>query len=168
MNLARTLLSLTAAGALALSLNAAALEVGQPAPPLSLPDAAGTPLDLKALQGKVVYVDFWASWCGPCRHSFPWMNAMQEKYGPQGFAILGINLDEEPADAAGFLAKMPAKFQVLYDRSGASPTAYGVTGMPTSVLIGRDGTVLFQHIGFTKEGSVGLEDAIATAVGAAP
>ena len=168
MNLARTLLSLTAAGALALSLNAAALEVGQPAPPLSLPDAAGTPLDLKALQGKVVYVDFWASWCGPCRHSFPWMNAMQEKYGPQGFAILGINLDEEPADAAGFLAKMPAKFQVLYDRSGASPTAYGVKGMPTSVLIGRDGKVLFQHIGFTKEGSVGLEDAIATAVGAAP
>ena len=168
MNLARTLLSLTAAGALALSLNAAALEVGQPAPPLSLPDAAGTPLDLKALQGKVVYVDFWASWCGPCRHSFPWMNAMQEKYGPQGFAILGINLDEEPADAAGFLAKMPAKFQVLYDRSGQTPSAYGVKGMPTSVLIGRDGKVLFQHIGFTKEGSAGLEEAIATAVGAAP
>lgn len=168
MNFARTLRTFAAAGGLALTLNATALEIGQPAPPLTLPDVAGTPQDLAALQGKVVYVDFWASWCGPCRHSFPWMNAMQEKYGPQGLAILGINLDEEPADAAGFLAKMPAKFQVLYDRSGATPTAYGVKGMPTSVLIGRDGTVLFQHIGFTKEGSAGLEDAIATAVGATP
>jgi len=168
MPVVRTVTSLALAAGLALALKVAALEVGHPAPPLTLPDATGTPQDLAALQGKVVYVDFWASWCGPCRHSFPWMNAMQEKYGPQGLAILGINLDEEPADAAGFLAKMPAKFEVLYDRSGASPTAYGVKGMPTSVLIGRDGTVLFQHIGFTKEGSAALEDAIATAVGATP
>ena len=165
MNLLRTFMT---AGCLALAINASGLEVGQPAPPLALPDTAGKPVNLDDFRGKVVYVDFWASWCGPCRHSFPWMNEMHDKYGPQGFAVLGVNLDEEASDAAGFLAKVPARFPIVYDKTGQTPTAYGVKGMPTSVLVGRDGKVLFQHIGFTKAGSAGLEEAIAAAVSAAP
>lgn len=165
MSLYRTL---TIACCLVLALNADALEIGQAAPPLRLPDLAGKPVDLAELRGQVVYVDFWASWCGPCRHSFPWMNAMQEKYGPQGLVVLGVNLDEEAGEAADFLSQTPAGFQVVYDSTGQTPAAYGVKGMPTSVLVGRDGKVLFQHLGFTKAGSAGLEAAIATAVDAAP
>ena len=75
------------------SMPAGALDVGASAPALTLPDAKGTPLPPG--EGKVRLVDFWASWCGPCRHSFPWMNAMQEKYAAQGLQIVGVNVDEE-------------------------------------------------------------------------
>ena len=143
---------------------ARALEIGAPAPALALPDAGGTPLP--PANGQVRLVDFWASWCGPCRHSFPWMNAMQQKYGAQGLQIVGVNLDEERADADGFLAKIPASFQIVFDPSGQTPAAWAVKGMPTSYLISRDGKVLWQHLGFSQADAPELEAAIKTAVGA--
>src|SRR4051812_16001142 len=80
-------------------------------------DTAGA-LDLARYRGKVVLVDFWASWCEPCRHSFPWLNAMQAKYADRGLVVIGVNVDRERADADRFLRDVPAKFQIVYDPEG--------------------------------------------------
>jgi thiol-disulfide isomerase/thioredoxin len=156
----RLLVSVTMASAAAA---AVALTVGQPAPALELPGAQGN-VSLAAAKGKVVYVDFWASWCGPCRQSFPWMNEMQAKYGPRGLQIIGVNLDAKRDDADKFLAQTPAKFTLAFDSKGDSPRAYGVKGMPTSVLIGADGKVIDHHSGFHDEERKALEDAIVAAL----
>jgi cytochrome c biogenesis protein CcmG, thiol:disulfide interchange protein DsbE len=149
--------------AASVTLPAAAVDRGTPAPEIRLPGRDGE-IDLAALKGRVVMVDFWASWCIPCRHSFPWMNEMQAKYGPRGFQIIAINVDANRADADGFLAKVPAQFMIAFDQKGVTPRAYGVRGMPTSVLIGADGRVVQQHIGFRDADRPGLEAAIAAAV----
>lgn len=142
---------------------ASALEAGETIPSLELPGINQT-VRLGKPSGKIVYLDFWASWCAPCRQSFPWMNAMQEKYKAQGFEVIGVNLDAQTADAEKFLDKLPARFTVAYDPKGASAKAYGVKGMPTSLLIGRDGKVIHQHIGFNDEGRDKLEKMIQAAV----
>jgi cytochrome c biogenesis protein CcmG/thiol:disulfide interchange protein DsbE len=102
---------------LLLSLNALA----EPAPEFTLPDAAGQTISLSQQRGKIVYVDFWASWCGPCRQSFPWMNEMLGKYQAQGLEIVAINLDTGRAEADEFLAKNPASFTVLFDPTATLP-----------------------------------------------
>ncbi|MGO4381638.1 TlpA disulfide reductase family protein [Pseudoduganella sp. RAF53_2] len=140
---------------LAVATSAAAGAAG-PAPVFSLPGDSGT-VSLAALRGKLVYVDFWASWCGPCRHSFPWMSSLQQRYGADGLQIIAINLDEQRADAAAFLARVPAGFTVAYDPSGATAKAYGIKGMPTSALVGRDGQLLWMHSGFNQADIVQLE-----------
>ena len=114
----------------------------------------GDALDLARYRGRVVVVDFWASWCEPCRHSFPWLNAMQAKYGAQGLVIIGVNVDRERADADRFLHDVPANFPIIYDPSGTLATRYDVPGMPTSFVIGPDGDIVGRHIGFKN----GLRD----------
>tara|TARA_R110001583_G_scaffold77851_3_gene211606 strand:- start:32817 stop:33356 length:540 start_codon:yes stop_codon:yes gene_type:complete len=98
--------------------------------------------------GKVVYLDFWASWCGPCRKSFPWMNTIQEKYKQQGFSVISINLDADKALAAKFLVETPANFSVIYDPKGKTAKHFSIQGMPSSMLIGRDGKIKYRHTGF--------------------
>jgi cytochrome c biogenesis protein CcmG, thiol:disulfide interchange protein DsbE len=142
---------------------ASALEVGQQAPDFDLPGKQGN-VKLSDYKGKAVYLDFWASWCGPCKQSFPWMNEMHTKYAAQGFAVVGINVDAKQADATGFLEQTPAKFDVVFDSKGTSPRAYGVKGMPSSVLIGPDGKVLAMHAGFKDEERGALEDKIKSAL----
>jgi len=146
-----------------LVLPAYALEIGDQAPELELP-GDGQTVKISKRPGKVIYLDFWASWCGPCRQSFPWMNAMQEKYKGQDFQVIGVNLDTQPEDAEKFLSKLPAKFTVAYDSKGISARSYGVKGMPTSLLIGKDGKVIYQHIGFNNESREKLEQVIQAAV----
>ena len=121
--------------------------------------------DMQKYAGKVVLVDFWASWCSPCRQSFPWMNEMQAKYGPKGFVVVGVNLDSKREDADKFLAQTPAKFTLAFDPKGDSPKTYAIKGMPTSVLIGADGKVIQQHSGFRDDERGTLEAAIASALG---
>lgn len=142
---------------------ALALEKGSPAPAFELPAGEGV-VKLADYRGKVVYLDFWASWCGPCRESFPWMNAMQSKFGAQGLQIIGVNLDAKIDDGQRFLAKLPASFVVPFDPGGTIPRLYGVKGMPTSVVIGRDGTVVYRHTGFKKADQGELESAIQLAL----
>ncbi len=142
---------------------AMALDVGQQAPDFDLLGQKGN-VKLSDYKGKAVYLDFWASWCGPCKQSFPWMNDMQSKYAAQGFAVIGINVDAKQADAVNFLQTTPAKFDVAFDAKGASPRSYGIKGMPSSVLIGPDGKVLAVHAGFKDEERVALEDAIKAAL----
>lgn len=134
-----------------------ALEVGEPAPAIEATSTAGAPVRISAEPGKVLYIDFWASWCGPCRQSFPWMNEMQAKYRDKGLQIVGINLDAQSSDASRFLEKIPAQFTIAYDARGTSAVQYGVKGMPSSVLIGRDGKVLARHMGFNAESRAQLE-----------
>lgn len=110
--------------------------------------ADSTSLDLTAYRGKVVYLDFWASWCKPCRHSFPWMNDMQKKYGADGLVIVAVNVDEQHADAAKFLRQTPADFAIVYDPEGKYAQQYQIIGMPSSFIIGRDGQVVKKHQGF--------------------
>ena len=146
------------------ALPAAAIERGQPAPDFTLTDAQSQPVQLSALRGKAVYVDFWASWCAPCRRSFPWMNAMQEKYGPNGLVVVGINVDQRRADADKFLAQTPAKFSIAFDAQGATPKAYSIKGMPSSVLVDPKGQVVAVHAGFRDEDRDELEARIRSAL----
>jgi cytochrome c biogenesis protein CcmG, thiol:disulfide interchange protein DsbE len=106
------------------------------------------PLDLSALHGRVVYLDFWASWCAPCRQSFPWMDSMQKTYGPQGLSVVAINVDHDRGDAEHFLEQFHPRFEVRFDPEGAWAQQFKVTGMPTSLIIDRRGAVRFTHIGF--------------------
>jgi thiol-disulfide isomerase/thioredoxin len=112
--------------------------------------AADDRLDLSQFRGKVVIIDFWASWCAPCRQSFPWLNQMQARYRDRGLVIIGVNVDQERSDAARFLAQTPAQFQIVYDPEGALARQYQVPGMPSSYVIGRDGRQVGVHIGFRK------------------
>ena len=159
------LLAIAALAAVAFVSPVLATEVGQAAPPFTLPAAKGDPVALDKLRGKVVYVDFWASWCGPCRRSFPWMNDMQQKYGGKGFVVIGINVDKKRADADKFLAQNPANFTIVFDEAGATPTAYAVKGMPSSYLIDGKGNVVFVERGFLDEHKADLEQRIAALVG---
>lgn len=113
-----------------------------------LPDMNGGEMALADLQGKVVLVDFWASWCGPCRESFPWMNSVQEKYATQGLVVVGINLDQQPKEAETFLKQVPANFTLLQDSKAFLPEAYGLIGMPSSYLLDRQGRLRATHTGF--------------------
>jgi thiol-disulfide isomerase/thioredoxin len=99
-------------------------------------------------KGKVVYLDFWASWCGPCRKSFPWMNDIQKQYQQQGFSVISVNLDADKALASEFLVQTPANFRVIYDPKGKIAKHFKIQGMPSSMIIGRDGQIKARHTGF--------------------
>jgi thiol-disulfide isomerase/thioredoxin len=126
--------------------------VGQLAPAIELPllsvQAQSSSTSLAALRGKVVYLDFWASWCGPCRTSFPLLEQLRQQLGSQGFEVLAVNVDEFEADALQFLTEIPVSYLVVRDGAGTTPQTYGILGMPTAYLIDRDGVVRFVHAGF--------------------
>jgi thiol-disulfide isomerase/thioredoxin len=109
---------------------------------------ADGPIDLNDLRGRVVYLDFWASWCGPCRQSFPWMQTMKETYGAQGLEVVAVNLDRDRADAEKFLHQFHPTFDLRFDPKGELAELYKVRGMPSSVLIDRHGVTRFMHVGF--------------------
>jgi thiol-disulfide isomerase/thioredoxin len=129
------------------------------APDFKLPGTHKT-IKLSHYRHKVVYVDFWASWCVPCRESFPWMNRMQSRYHDQGFDIIAINLDDQSSNANAFLHKVPADFTIAYDPQGAVAQRYGLTVMPTSYLINRKGQISYIHRGFKSEGRDAMESRI--------
>ena len=128
-------------------------------------DTPGPALDLAQYKGKVVYLDFWASWCGPCRKSFPWMNAMERKYAAQGLVVVSVNVDEKRADADAFLKAVPADFPVIFDTQGTLAAQYQLIGMPSSFIIGRDGKLLKSHQGFLDDSPVRYEAELRTALG---
>ena len=115
---------------------------------------------LKTHEGKVVYIDFWASWCIPCRESFPWMNELQQKYQAQGLEIISINLDHDRNLADEFLKQNSATFSVIYDAAGLIARKYKLKGMPSSFIIDRTGRLASAHVGFNKEKSLAYEQEI--------
>jgi len=128
-----------------------------------LPTDKGT-IKLSSLKGKVVYVDFWASWCPPCRESLPWMDKLQYQYEDLGLVVIGINLDSDKRDARKFLKKMPISFTIAYDPDGHIADAYEVDVMPTSYLIDRDGNLIDTHLGFNPKDVKPLEAKIIRAL----
>lgn len=152
--------------ALVVSFGAEAQAVGSSAPAFELP-TAGKPVRLADLKGQVVYVDFWASWCAPCKLSFPFMNELQGKYSRLGLTIVAISLDRKREDADKFLASMPAKFLVAYDTENKVAQLYQPKGMPTSFLIGSDGNVRAVHVGFREDDREKIEREIRLALGVA-
>ena len=117
-------------------------------------------INLSNLKGKVVYLDFWASWCDPCRKSFPWMNEMHSRYDSKKFTIVAINLDSDKADALKFLEKVPASFDIAYDPEGTIATKYNLKAMPTSYLIDKKGKLVFTHKGYREGDTAEIEEKI--------
>ena len=112
---------------------------------------------LKNEIGNVVYVDFWASWCIPCRQSFPWMNNLKAKYQAKGLTIISINLDHSRALADEFLKEVTANFPVIYDPKGLIARKYKLKGMPSSFIVDRTGKIVSAHVGFTQAKSLAYE-----------
>ena len=131
------------------------------APAINLPSSDGV-LQLEKLQGKVVYLDFWASWCKPCKKSFPWMNDVKKKYAEQGLEVVAVSLDVKREDADAFISKLNTEinFIIAYDSEGVSASDYKLRGMPSSYLIGRDGKIYASHVGFREKDKPKLEAAI--------
>lgn len=129
----------------------------------SLPSINST-ITLKDYQGKIVYLDFWASWCSPCKDSFPWMNAMQEKYAKDDVVFIAINVDRNKSDAKKFLAQTPANFTLAFDSQGKTPKAYEVMGMPSAYIIDKKGRILHSHIGFNHSDKSSYEGHIIDAI----
>jgi thiol-disulfide isomerase/thioredoxin len=111
-------------------------------------------------QGKVVYVDFWASWCGPCRKSFPWMNTMQAQYEKEGLVIISVNVDSDKSFATEFLEETPANFTIFYDPKGNVARKFKLKGMPSSFLINRQGQLISSHTGFSEQKKIVYENEI--------
>ena len=129
----------------------ALLAPGQPAPQLTLPGPGGQPITLASLKGHPVLVDFWASWCPPCRTSVPSLDALYREFHGRGLEVLAINVDERRKDADGFLAGRQYLMPIVFDSSGDSPRAAGVYGMPTSFLVDRAGAIRFVHRGYSDK-----------------
>ena len=127
---------------------AASPKIGSPFPKVTDFSLEGT---LPELKGKIVLVDFWASWCLPCKKSFPVLNELQEKFARRGFVVLAVSVDEDRAAMEAFLKKTPSKFAVVRDGKGRLAEAAGVEKMPTSFILGADGRVIAQHSGFEGE-----------------
>jgi cytochrome c biogenesis protein CcmG/thiol:disulfide interchange protein DsbE len=119
---------------------------------------AAPPLDIKDFRGRVVYLDFWASWCAPCRQSFPWMQAMEKAYQSRGLTVLAVNLDRDRGDAERFLAQFHPSFDVRFDPQGTVAEHFKVQGMPTGLVVDRHGVVRFTHIGFKPVDEAAYED----------
>lgn len=134
-----------------------AVEAGKPLPDLGLAEVQKT-------KGQYIYIDYWASWCGPCRQSFPWMNALQAKLGSKGLKVVAVNVDAKRADADKFLTHTPAQFTIAYDPLGESAKKLAIKTMPTSMLVSPEGRVLFVHSGFRTEETGQLEAKIAAAI----
>jgi len=122
-------------------------------------DSAEEFLGLDKYKGKVVYLDFWASWCGPCRETFPFMNKMQEKY-PDDLVVVAVNLDEDKANAEKFLEKYPANFEIVYDQLWQAGREYGIYGLPFSFIYNRQGELVGKHGGFKPGDEINLDAAL--------
>ena len=139
-----------------------AVERGQVAPAIDLPliatqEEPAASMSLAKLRGKVVYLDFWASWCSPCRMSFPQLEQLRVELAPQGFEVLAVNVDEFETNAIKFLEEIPVSYPVVYDAAGLSPQAYGILGMPTGYLIDREGVIRLVHHGFRRNDAAKLK-----------
>jgi peroxiredoxin len=131
------------------SLAWAAQTLSGPAPAFSLQSRDGAQVSLASLKGKVVMVNFWATWCVPCRQEMPHLQALYERYNSLGFELLAVNVEKNNAEGARkWLEETPVTFPVLFDPNNEVTKLYKVQTMPSTVLVARDGTMRFIHHGY--------------------
>src|ERR1700728_4239129 len=133
---------------LARAMPAASVAAGAPPAAFQSPAAAGDPVSLAGLKGQVVLINFWASWCGPCRQEMPILDQMYRKYKAAGFTLLGVNVEPKSGDALTFLKATPVSFPILFDTQSKVSTLYEVSGMPSTVIVDRKGNVRYVHHGY--------------------
>ena len=136
---------------------AQALDKGSAAPEIALKTLNGEPVKLSALKGKVVLIDFWASWCAPCRESMPFLEKLSKSYKSQGLVVLGVNIDNDVDAARKFLKEMPVSFQVVNDAQKQVAKAYAPPTMPSSYIIDKRGVVHVVHAGFRRADAAAIE-----------
>ncbi|WP_394753536.1 TlpA family protein disulfide reductase [Crenothrix sp.] len=147
--------------ALAASFAISAEEINKPTPACLLtPIEGGQAYDLQQLKGKVVYIDFWASWCASCAKSFPYLNTLNDTFKDKGLQVVGINVDENSQDAKTFLLSHPAQFTVAADASKQCATGFGVEAMPSTFLIDKKGVIRYVHLGFRPGETADLQQKV--------
>ncbi len=119
-----------------------------PAPPFKLDSMAGKPVSLDQYKGQVVMINFWASWCGPCRTEMPLLDKLHTRYKPMGFTMIGVNVEPDPSLAANWLKTTPVTFPILFDTKSEVSKLYSVAGMPSTVIIDRKGNLRWLHHGY--------------------
>jgi peroxiredoxin len=127
---------------------ASAVHAADAAPDFTLKNKAGGNLRLSEQRGEVVLLNFWASWCGPCRQEMPVLNTLHERYAKLGFSVIGINVDKDVNLADKILKDIPVSFPVLLDDTGTVSGTYNVSAMPTTILVDRDGNMRYLHKGY--------------------
>lgn len=137
-----------------------AVDVGEAAPEFALQALDGKEISLASLKGKVVYLDFWASWCGPCKHTLPWMNKLAEQFKDSNVQIVAVSVDQKRENVDKALASVQPHYTILHDPTGTTAAAYKLGKMPTSFLIGPDGVVKNTFSGFRSE----TESEVVTAI----
>ena len=125
-----------------------AAEAPSVAPDFTLKAGNGKNIRLRELQGEVVMINFWATWCGPCRQEMPKLEQLHRQYQKAGFTLLGVNLDDNPGNAIGMARKLGVSFAILFDKDKQVSKLYKVDAMPMTVLIDRDGKLRYLHRGY--------------------
>lgn len=146
---------------LALPALAFAVDVGEPPPEINLPDLNGKKVSLAALRGKVVVVDFWASWCAPCKEEMPVLEALYKRYKDKGLVVIGVSVDNDLANAKKFVSGVKVSFPIVHDAGHAVADKFKPPRMPTSYVIDKAGKVRFVHAGFRSGDGKKLEEEIA-------
>lgn len=131
-----------------LSSSTFAFSAGEMAPDFALSSSTGKNVRLKELRGQVVLINFWASWCGPCRQEMPLLDGIYKKYSKLGFVILGVNVEQDNSKAKTYLHDVPVTFPILYDPKNELTKTYNVNAMPTTVIVDRNGKVRYIHAGY--------------------
>jgi thiol-disulfide isomerase/thioredoxin len=119
-----------------------------PAAEFTLPARTGETVTLSSLKGQVVLINFWATWCGPCRKEMPLLEQIQKKYAPLGFTLLGVNVEEDTAMMDTFLKDVPVTFPILLDPANGVSKLYDVSAMPSTVIVDRKGNIRYIHHGY--------------------
>lgn len=144
---------------------AAQVSAGTRAPEIGLNDTAGNPVRMAQLRGKVVLVDFWASWCAPCREEMPVLERLHQQYKDRGLVIVGVNMDREAPNMRRFLQRTPVSFRVVHDGQHAVAGRYGPPRMPSSYIVDKRGVVRFVHAGFRASDAADMEREIQRLLG---
>jgi len=153
----RWVAAVAALGLVALAGSADALNRGSRAPEIGLRDTQGRAVRMADLRGKVVVVDFWASWCAPCREELPVLDRLQRRYEDHGLVVVGVNIDREESNMTSFLRRTPVSFRVVHDSGHRVADRYQPPRMPSSYVIDKRGVVRFVHAGFRASDAQRLE-----------
>lgn len=135
-------------GFLLLALNVQAGTISGPAPDFTLKSNSGKNIRLSDLRGQVVMINFWASWCGPCRQEMPILDDLYKRYSKLGFTLIGVNVEQDSSKANAYLKDIPVSFPILYDTANQTSKLYNVNAMPTTVMVDRNGNMRFIHHGY--------------------